>query len=99
VSTIETLNFSGSLLVAKQSGLVEDFLREKLFLSIYRSLGHRSEAITDAVAITDTIVSDLIKKLKSPIIKREEIINASQEVLKRFDKAAEVHYKAYYPVK
>ncbi len=98
ITTIERINFSSSLLVSTKTGKVEEFLKEKLLLSIYDSLGHRKDAINDAVAITDTIMSNILKSLKTPLIDRSTLINTSVKVLTKFDKPAAVHYKAYYPV-
>jgi transcriptional repressor NrdR len=97
-TTVERINLSNTLLISNKTGKVEDFLKEKLLLSIYDSLGHRDDPIRDAAAITDTIISNVLKSLKTPLIRREVLINISHDVLKKFDKAAAVHYLAYYPV-
>jgi len=98
-TTIEKINFSNTLVIANNKGKVEDFLKEKLLFSIYDSLGHRVNAIGDAAAITDTIMSNVLKTLKTPVIDRDSLINISYAVLKKFDKSAAVHYLAYYPIK
>jgi transcriptional regulator NrdR family protein len=98
-STIERINFSGSLIIENKSGKIEPFVKEKLLFSIYSSLGHRSDAVGDSIAITETIMSNLLKSLKSPLIKRNTIVETSVAVLNKFDKPASVHYKAYYPIK
>lgn len=97
-TTIEHINFSGSILIENKSGKTENFIKEKLLLSIYSSLGHRIDPLGDSIAITDTIVSNLLKTLKSPLISRDTLINTSVSVLNKFDKPAAVHYKAYYPL-
>jgi len=98
-TTIEHINFSGSLIIENSSGKIEHFVKEKLLLSIYDSLGHRKDALGDSLAITDTIMSKVLNSLKTPLINRYDLINISASVLSRFDKSAAVHYKAYYPVK
>jgi transcriptional regulator NrdR family protein len=89
---------SNSLLIRASDGKVNDFSRERLFLSVYRSLSHRKQPITDAAAITDTIIARLIEFTNGPIVEREDLIKQSYGVLSNFDKAAVVHYKAYYPI-
>lgn len=98
-TTIEKINFSNTLLITKKSGKLEDFVKEKLLFSIYNSLGHRQDAIGDSIAITETVMTSLLKTLKTPVINRNHLIKTTSEVLKRFDKPASVHYLAYYPVK
>lgn len=97
-STIEHINFSNTLVITSKSGKIEDFVKEKLLFSIYDSLGHRNDAINDAIALTDTIMSNVLKTLKTPLIDREALINISSNVLRKFDKSAAVHYLAYYPI-
>ncbi|HUP26343.1 MAG TPA: hypothetical protein VM124_01695 [Candidatus Limnocylindrales bacterium] len=73
------------------------FLRDKLFLSVYESLKHRKTALSDATALTDTIVGQLYPCIKNGGIKRGQIIATASEVLHRYDKAAASHYNAYHP--
>ena len=98
-TTIERIDFSSTLLIVDEADNIEVFVKVRLFLSIYESLGHRVDAIGDAAAITDTVMSNVLKTLKTPLIKRESIVSIAYEVLKKFDKPAAVHYLAYYPVK
>jgi len=88
-----------SLLVKNEAGAIDHFVREKLLLSIYDSLKHRKNSISDSIAITDTIVAKLISKPSTPLIERNVLINISHEVLANFDKPAAVHYLAYNPIK
>ncbi len=71
------------------------FSRDKLFLSILASCRHRSDAITDAAAVTDTIIRNALKtgslELKTAILSQ-----ISYKVLQRFDKAAATHYRAFH---
>ena len=98
-STSERIDLSGTLLIKKNDQTIEGFIREKLLLSIYRSLGHRKSAVSNSIAITNTIISKLLKNPSKPLIDRKQLIETSYEVLNHFDKAAAVHYSAYYPVK
>lgn len=94
-STIEKIDLSKTLLVKLKNGDVKDFSREKLFLSIHSSLGHRQTALTDAVHITDTVIVNLFKIMKGPIIELETLIDITIKVLSNFDRAASTHFAAY----
>ncbi|MHB1864975.1 MAG: NrdR family transcriptional regulator [Candidatus Saccharimonadales bacterium] len=96
VTTIEQVEYTKSWVVLGNKGEYRPFLRDKLFLSIYDSLRHRKTALSDSESITATVISKLAKDTKSAHIPREQIIRATCEILKRFDKVAVVHYKAYY---
>lgn len=74
------------------------FQRDKLFLSLYSSLGHRKTALADATALTATVASKLYPSPNNPVIETKEIIEASIKALKRFDKVAATHYQAYHPL-
>ena len=97
-STIERINLASSLVIKNRTNKIEGFQREKLFLSIYESLGHRKNPIEDSAAITDTVVSNLLERIKSPLIERSDLIKTCLVVIKNFDKTGAVHYAAYHPV-
>lgn len=86
-----------SLLVVDRSRS-EPFSREILFLSLYASLKHRKTAITDAVAVTDTVWSKLLPQIEGASLQRTDIVQASASVLRRFDKAAAMSYQAFHPI-
>ena len=94
-TTIERPDLAKSLVVQVNSRF-KAFSREKLFLSIFRSCGHRTRPIEDATALTDTVVARLLKDGKAQL-SRSEIITVTTLILKRFDKAAAVQYTAYHP--
>ena len=96
-TTIERPSLEGSVVIKKSNGEISNFIREVLFLDIYKCCAHRPEAVTDAVAITDTIISKLRSYISSASIERQDIIKTSASVLKNFDRAAEVQYLAYHP--
>lgn len=98
-TTSERIDLTKTLLIRKSDQKLEGFTREKLLLSIYTSLGHRKNAVSDSIAITDTIVSRLLKSVNQPIVDVDNLIKLSYDVLRHFDKAASVHYNAYYPIK
>lgn len=79
----------------EKNGYLEPFFEEKLFLDVYGSLSHRKTAYTDAKRLTDTIVSKLLPA-KTGLLKDQEVKTTVLQVLKRFDKAAAVHYQAHH---
>jgi transcriptional regulator NrdR family protein len=85
------------LAVQSPSGQYSSFLRDKLFLSIYKSCEHRKDATTDARALTDTIIGKLLKTTENGKLSSREIIHTTSEALKHFDYAAMTHYRAFHP--
>jgi transcriptional regulator NrdR family protein len=99
ISTYETVDYSRSLLVIKTNKIFEPFVRDRLFVSIYKSCGHRKNVTEDSSALTDTVIVDLINLMKvSGKIERVNIIETTDKVLSRFDKASSVQYRAYHPI-
>lgn len=96
-TTIETADLEKSLVVNNGKRL-KPFLRDKLFAAIYDSLKHRKTALSDATALTDTIVSDMLKLALNGMIESEQIIVSCHKTLTRFDKTAAVFYVAYHPL-
>lgn len=75
---------------------LEPFLRDKLFLSIHKSLSHRKTALGDASALTDTILARVLTASDRGIINLNDLRRASWQILAGFDKAAGVHYAAFH---
>lgn len=71
--------------------------RDKLFLSINASCGHRKDNINDASGLTDTILNKIIRTTKNGQIARHKIIEVVLEVLDNFDASASTMYRAYHP--
>lgn len=87
------------LLIVESSGgnNITPLSRDKLFLSIYASCGHRKNSINDASALTETILNKIISETKNGRIAQNKIIDTTLEVLDKFDKAAATMYRAYHP--
>ncbi len=96
-TTIEQSDLERSLVVNCPNGL-EPFIRDKLFISVYDSLKHKKTALSDATALTSTIVNSLLRHVKDGAVHKNNIITVSLDVLKRFDKTAAVYYAAYHPL-
>ncbi len=94
-TTLETPDLSASLVVRKID-TTEHFSRDKLFLSLVASLGHRRDSTADAGALSATIITLLLKNHSGALLEAREIAQTTQTVLTRFDKAAATHYTAYH---
>lgn len=94
-TTIEKIELPLSVLVDTQGNVVP-FYRDKLFLSVHEACGHRKTALSDATALTDTIIARLRPLMVSGKIENHQIAEAAHQALRRFDKAAAVHYRAYH---
>jgi transcriptional repressor NrdR len=94
-STYEQADRAKAWRVAKGKTL-SDFERDRLFISLHKSLGHRPSAISDAAALADTVVM-LLTKRPEGVISAQELSQAAYGVLKRFDGAAATHYAAFHP--
>ncbi len=95
-STYEQADRAKAWRVAKAGSLAE-FERDRLFISLYKSLGHRPTAVTDAGALADTAVALLTKRPEGSI-SAQELAQTVLVVLKRFDAAAATHYAAFHQV-
>lgn len=82
--------------VSDARGKISPFRRDKLYLSVYDSLRHRKTAISDSEGLTATIIARLARLPSKGQLDRKDLIDTTLTSLKRFDKAAAVHYQAYY---
>jgi transcriptional regulator NrdR family protein len=83
---------------AKAKAALQPFQRDVLFVSILESCKHRKTATQDATALTDTILGRLRPHMTNAVLDRTDVIKTALPILKRFDKAAGVHYRAYHPL-
>ncbi len=97
-SSLEEVNW-GQAVRFKHKGHLEPFSRDKLFISLYEACRHRKTAISDATGLTDTVLSKLWPRIETAALTRTQVIAATSEVLKRFDRAAATAYRAYHPLK
>ncbi len=72
------------------------FLRDKLLLSVYESIKHRKTAITDAAALTDTIMIKLFPQFLNGKISVLKIKETVMQTLEKFDEASYWHYQAFH---
>lgn len=98
VTTVELADLSSAVLVispAKKKPVA--FSRDKLFISIYTSMKHRSSAIMDAEQIASTVIAQLRPSFSEGQVTTDKIAQATYKVLKRFDTPASTQYKAFHP--
>lgn len=95
VTTLEQMDMTKALIVRNNSGQINRFMPEKLFLSIYESLKHRSTAIQDAKYLSQTITTKL-SLLCNGKIESKTIAETTLVALNRFDKVASAHYNAFH---
>lgn len=96
-TTTESIDYSSIWVVTNRSGQIAPFSKDVLFLSIYKVLEHRPQAILDASALTDTIVSRLLNKVSGDSLTTKIIQQVTKVTLNRFDKVAIVQYQALHP--
>ena len=95
-TTEESADYGGSWAVQGRSGTLSPFSRDKLLLSLHRSLQHRKNAVQDASALADTVIKKLSSLVTGGRLESQQITHAVQVALNRFDKAASVHYAAFH---
>ena len=96
-TTIEEPELSTSLSVVDGTGgQIESFMPEKLFISLYATLKHRKDPISDARHISSTVTSKLIHEVTNGSIDKSTIRNICLVCLTRFDKLAAANYSAYH---
>lgn len=95
-STLEAADYSALWAIKASSGALKPFSRDKLLLSLHRSIQHRPNALTDATGLTDTIIAKLRFQASDGFLTAKQIIQTVQVALNRFDKAGSVHYQAMH---
>ena len=97
-STHESAAYDAAWRVKTSSGALQPFNRNKLLVSLYKSLEHRPNALDDAEALTSTIMGKLLSLAQNGLLDHSDIAQTTQEALKRFDTPASVHYAAFHQV-
>jgi transcriptional repressor NrdR len=95
-TTEETASYNRSWVVLSPSGALIPFSRDKLLLSLHRSLQHRPEALSDASALADTVIKKLLTIVNDGRLETQRIRTTVQVALNRFDQAASTHYAAFH---
>lgn len=97
-STIELPDYARALRVEMPGNKKPiAFSRDRLFLSLQKSLAHRADAVDAASALSATVISRLLKlRHKDGVYSSQDIAKRAYEILKRFDPLAAHTYKAYH---
>jgi transcriptional repressor NrdR len=97
-STRERPDLSRSVKVKKDRKPEEPFSEDKLFLSVYRCLSHRKDALEASRALSDTIMQLVLTDGAPDTAENQKIAVTAYHVLERFDKAGAVYYKAHHKI-
>ncbi len=93
----EHIDLSG-VIVVRNNRHSEPFSRDKLFISIHDSLKHRKAPLTDAQALTDTVIKHMLTVRIEPEVSVGILSNYCHQVLEKFDRAAASHYAAFHDI-
>lgn len=93
-TTIETSAYDLSIRVKSSSGKLTPFSRDKLFMSLHKSLGHRKSSLEDSARLADTVISQIYRLDKFASLTTGDMKQIIGICLNRFDKAAYTHYQA-----
>jgi len=96
-TSIESAVLETNLMVSRKK-LLTPFNRDALYISIYESCKHRPKSISDASALTQTVLDILTKIRHGAIVERNDIVKTTADVLQRFDTTAATIYAAYHPL-
>lgn len=81
----------------KHGSSLEPFIRDMLLISVYEACKHRPKALEDAIGLTQTISSDIMKQISPEgVIERSRVAELAYAVLERFDPVAATVYMAYH---
>lgn len=97
-TTNELPDYESSIAVSDSNQGIDPFSRDKLFISLYKALGHRDDSLRTATEIVNTVIGKLLRhrKAKEGYIPTTDIATVAYETLKRFDPMAASTYKAYH---
>jgi len=96
-TTVESADLFASLRVKHPATRhIEPFSRDRLFLSLIQALGHRSDVVEAADALTATTIAQLVKSHSGASIEVSAIRSVAHTALLRFDKVAAISYAAYH---
>lgn len=95
-STHEQVSYESVWRVQTRNASLAPFDKQKLFIELYKACEHRSTALNDATALTDTILGLLRAHATSGLLESSDIAMTTHRVLKNFDTPAAVYYAARY---
>jgi len=84
-------------MVRRNTHELTPFIRDNLFISIYEACKHRPSALSNANALTQTVMGLLREHIHEGTVERDTITYVVTTALERFDATAGAVYKAYHP--
>jgi transcriptional regulator NrdR family protein len=96
LTSLEAYELASGIHVRSKGGKTSVFDRDRLFVSIYESLGHREAPVADATALTETIIAKLCSPTTAALLETTKIAAAAADTLRSFDHAAAVYYTAHH---
>lgn len=96
VTSKERVELDDSLMIKKRSGKIESLARDKLFLSIYRSIDHLEKPIYSSTHLTNSVLRHILNiKPLDPIISSSQIADITAKIIKNYDAAGSVRYLSF----
>lgn len=96
-TTYELPDYASALSIKGQNGKLYPFSRDRLFLSVYRALGHRKDALNSATELATTIIGKLLQDYEEAAkIPVKNLTLVTYKTLNYYDKYAGDSYKAYH---
>ena len=90
-TTREYIEHSVSYRLRMPDGSYKPLIRDELFVMILDSLSHRKTSLTDASALTDTILGQ-VYAAKRLIIPSGDFFTLAARIIQRFDRTAYVKF-------
>lgn len=94
-TTVEKPSLDQALRVSNTSGNLQPFSQSTLFVSILLSVPHQKNPPQEAEALTNTVLQHLLKEVSTAVLSTELIKQTVAKVLKNYDHAALIQYKAF----
>lgn len=97
-TTTELPDYASAIVVSTPGAKLIAFNRDKLFLSIYRAVGHRSDALDSATQLTSTVIGKIFRTQAAldGVLTLNALAKLAHHALKRFDPLAAQTYLAYH---
>ena len=98
-TTNELPDLSRSVSIINHQDALETFSTDRLYMSVFKALSHREDALNDARHITNTITTKLLQEHSDGAIKIVDLKMICLNTLENFDKVAGTYYSAYHPTR
>lgn len=92
MTTEENVDLSLAIRVQKKNGSLEPFSRDKLYLSIHHSLDHINTSKVLTSALVSTVINNILKDIKTPLVTTNTISEYTGRVISRFNAAGAIKY-------